>query len=73
MAVYYVEEIKSRQGLTIGLSEISMCKTKSAMPKGVLEVNMNGVKFKDYQANPKSFYLSGNKLVKVTAESDANE
>lgn len=67
---YFVEEKLNRAGQVVGMSQIQY--TKSKLSAGKIAIDMNGIKFKDYQESPKDFYLSGNKLVRV-AESDANE
>lgn len=67
---YFVEEQLNRAGQVIGMSQIQY--TKNKLSTGKIAIDMNGIKFKDYQESPRDFYLSGNKLVRV-AESDANE
>lgn len=67
---YFVEEKLNRAGQVIGMSQIQY--TKNKLSAGKIAIDMNGIKFKDYQESPRDFYLSGNKLVRV-AESDANE
>lgn len=68
---YFVEEKLNRAGHVIGLSQIQY--TKNKVPAGKISIDMNGIKFKDYQESPKDYYLSGNKLIKIARESDTNE
>lgn len=63
--MYYVEKLKNKYKETIGLSEIKYSKSKLSNDN-IIEIDMNNVNFKDYRKNIKSYYLSGNKLVRVS-------
>lgn len=69
MATYYIEPETNKDNIVVGFSKVleSRARTK-ALKSGQIEINMNGIKYKDYQANPEKYYLSGNNLVEVPVE-----
>lgn len=66
MTKYYIEPTKNRDDEIIGFSTIKETKSRSkSFLDGKIEVDMNGIDYKDYDANPKDYYLSGNVLHKI--------
>ena len=65
MTIYYMKEIKSKSGQTIGFSKIEKDTKKTKAPKGTIKVDMNSINFDEYQRNPKRFYLSGMTLMRL--------
>lgn len=69
MTTYYIEPEINKDNIVVGFSKVleSRARTKS-LKSGQIEINMNGIKYKDYLNNPEKYYLSGNNLVEVPVE-----